>query len=69
MAGVLPIQGSVNGYTYEFVNQDFKGTWFKLTIPDGTVYLVACRTRDEIDHLITDPAGFWSRYQKNFIMR
>jgi hypothetical protein len=69
MATVMPLQGTVNGYRYEFVNQDFKGTWYKLTIPDNSVYLVTCRTPQEIDLLIKDPAAFWAKYQMNYSVR
>ena len=69
MATMIPVQGTINGYTYEFVNKDHRGTWYKLTIPSGVVYLVQCTTDADITLLTTTPELFWMQYQNKYPAR
>lgn len=61
----MPYSGTVNGYTYEYIDQNLKGAWYKLTFPNGNVFVVVCKNKKELDELTTDPLAFWTRYQGN----
>lgn len=62
MASFMPLKGTKNGFTFEFVNKDAAGTKYILTAPDGQSTLVNCFSDKEIRMLAEYPDKVWMKY-------
>lgn len=61
MAQIIPLSGTVNGYSYEFVHQSFGCTTYIIHAPSGEKIMVKCYTADDINEVTKTPDQLWKR--------
>lgn len=66
MASFMPLKGTKNGFTFEFVDKNASGTKYILTAPDGSSTLVNCFSDNEIRTLTEYPDMVWEKYVAHY---